>query len=336
VVINNVNYYFNCQIMEACLEAGVHYIDIGGLYVETVKQMKYHEQFKEAGLIAIPGIGGTPGLTNVSARWAADRLDTVSEINFYCGSNDWSTSSKVFDVSYAIETIMDEFVMRPIEYLNGELVEIEPGAGGMMVQYPEPVGRQYAFHTMHSEIATVPDSFRDKGLHTCTFRVGFPDDTMDKFKLISGLGFNEIKEIEVDGVTVNPMKVLKKLMELQPEEAEVVINDCDIIKTEVKGTKDGVYTEYVVEAVCRPNREWPELLGAQVYIGGAPSWAAQMLLRGQITGAGVLAPEVCIPPEIIFAEAAKREIYFFATQTMPLGGADWNKILKKQQINQWE
>jgi saccharopine dehydrogenase (NAD+, L-lysine-forming) len=48
-VINEVNYYFNRKVMEACLEAGVNYMDIGGLYIETIEQIKYNERFKDAG-----------------------------------------------------------------------------------------------------------------------------------------------------------------------------------------------------------------------------------------------------------------------------------------------
>ena len=124
-------------------------------------------------------------------------------------------------------------------------------------------------------------------------------------------------------------------MENQPDDPNLVVNDCDIIKTEVIGMKDGKKVEYVLEAICRPEKEWPELMGAQVYIGGAPSWAAQMLLRGDINGEGVLPPEVCIPPEIIFQEAAKREIYIYAIQRLPLGTKSLTEVISKQRVNQF-
>ena len=41
VVINVVNYYWNVQVMKACLKAKKHYMDLGGLYVESVKQLKF-------------------------------------------------------------------------------------------------------------------------------------------------------------------------------------------------------------------------------------------------------------------------------------------------------
>ena len=334
LVINEVNYYYNCHVMEACLKAGVNYMDIGGLYVETIKQLTYKSEFEKAGLIAVVGIGGTPGVTNVCARWAADRLDMVEEINIYCGCDDWSNSKKAFEVTYAIETIMDEFYMKPVQFIDGKYVEVPPRSGGEIVQYAKPVGDTYSYFIMHSEIATLPEVYKDKGIKKCTFRVGFPDSINEKLEFLHGLGFSRSDFIDVDGAEVKPVRMLKKLMELQPEDPDAVINDCDVIKTVVTGTKDNKKVEYVLEAVCRPVAEWPELLGAQVYIGGAPAWAAELLRRGEISGVGVFAPEECIPPEPFFTEAAKREIFIRASQNTLLGTDDWEAAKKKELIHQ--
>jgi saccharopine dehydrogenase-like NADP-dependent oxidoreductase len=309
-------------------------MDLGGLYVETLKQLKYDARFREAGILGIVGIGGTPGVTNVCARWAADRLDTVDTMRFYCACDDWSNSNKAFDVTYAIETIMDEFYMRPIQYINGELVETEPRSGGEIVQYPKPIGEMFSYHIMHSEIGTIPASFKDKGLRNCTFRIAFPDSIKSKLEFLHGLGFSRKDAVSVDGAEVKPVRVLKTMMDLQAEDKEAVINDCDIIKTIVSGEKDGKRIEYELDMVCRPVREWPELLGAQVYIGGAPAWAAELLRKGLIKGCGVSAPENCIPPEPFFEEAAKREMYVVATKRETLGGADWKAVLDKGNIIQ--
>lgn len=334
LVINVVNYYYNCAIMEACLAAGVNYIDIGGLYVQTIKQVKYDQQFRDAGLLAIIGIGGTPGVTNVCAEWAVEQLDTVETIDFYCGCNDWTKTNRTFDVSYSIETIMDEFYMNPVQYINGEYVEVEPRSGGMTVQYPEPIGEQYAYHIMHSEIGTIPESYKDKGLKNCTFRIGFPEEVLEKLMFLHGLGFSRQDDIQVQGKNVRPVEVLKVLMDLQPEEPEVQINDCDIIKTVVIGAEGCKKVQYELNVICRPVKEWPELMGAQVYIGGAAAWAAELMRTGVIAMKGAFGPEICIPPEPFFEEAAKREIYVQATKKVLLGTDDWESAQKKELIDQ--
>ena len=331
--INEVNYYYNCAIMEACLEAKVNYIDIGGLYVETVKQVKYDQQFKDAGLLAIIGIGGTPGVTNVCAAWAAEQLDTVESMDFFCGCDDWGQSQN-FEVTYSIETIMDEFHMKPIQYLDGEYVEAEPRSGSMTVQYPKPIGEQDAYYLLHSEQGTIPESFKSKGLKHCTYRIGFAEEVLEKLNFLHRLGFSKQGTVNFEGHDIKPVKVLKKLMETQPEDPDAQINDCDIIKTLVTGTKNGKKVQYSLDAICRPVKEWPELMGAQVYIGGAPAWAAEMMRKGVITAKGALAPENCIPAEPFFEEAAKREIYIRSTRTELLGTDDWEAAKKKELIDQ--
>ena len=71
-------------------------------------------------------------------------------------------------------------------------------------------------------------------------------------------------------------------MEIQPKDTNAIINDCDIIKTVVIGTKNGKRIEYSLEMIYRPVKEWPELMGAQVYIGGAPAWTVELMRRGLI------------------------------------------------------
>ena len=49
-------------------EAGCHYIDLGGLYWMTDRQLELHDEFERAGLLALLGMGSSPGKTNVMAR----------------------------------------------------------------------------------------------------------------------------------------------------------------------------------------------------------------------------------------------------------------------------
>ena len=144
--------------------------------------------------------------------------------------------------------------------------------GNMMVQYPKPVGEQWAYYLMHSEQGTIVDSYKSKGLKNCTYRIGFPKDIYDKLMFLHSLGFSYQGKMDFEGNGIKPVKILKKLMESQPEDPDAEINDCDVIKTDVFGLQNGKKVKYELDAICRPVREWPELLGAQVYIGGAPAW----------------------------------------------------------------
>ncbi len=80
VVINSAHPSLNIGIMKACLNAGCNYNDLGGLFHYTLKQLELHDDFRKAGLTAVLGIGSAPGVTNILARYAYDRLDEVESV----------------------------------------------------------------------------------------------------------------------------------------------------------------------------------------------------------------------------------------------------------------
>src|SRR2546423_320552 len=60
VVVNAARYRLNLHAMDACLEAGCSYVDLGGLYHMTSRQLALHGAFEERGLIAVLGAGAGP------------------------------------------------------------------------------------------------------------------------------------------------------------------------------------------------------------------------------------------------------------------------------------
>ena len=53
VVINCTRHQFNLDVMKAALLSRVAYLDLGGLFHWTRRQLKLHRQFKRAGLTAV-------------------------------------------------------------------------------------------------------------------------------------------------------------------------------------------------------------------------------------------------------------------------------------------
>src|SRR5437870_10652976 len=74
VVVNAADYRLNLAVMRGALTAGAHYVDLGGLFHVTLKQLELDEEFREAGLTAILGMGSAPGKTNLLAAAGARRL----------------------------------------------------------------------------------------------------------------------------------------------------------------------------------------------------------------------------------------------------------------------
>src|SRR5688572_15638803 len=79
--IASLPYRYNLAAMEGALDAGVHYIDLGGLFHVTRRQLDLAARFEESGVMAILGMGSAPGIVNVLAVLAAHGLDRVREIH---------------------------------------------------------------------------------------------------------------------------------------------------------------------------------------------------------------------------------------------------------------
>ncbi|MGH7599455.1 MAG: saccharopine dehydrogenase family protein, partial [bacterium] len=106
IVANLTLYEFNLPIMQACLENRCHYLDLGGLYHVTKKQLALHEQFKAINRLALLGIGASPGMTNVAAAMGAKQLDQVTGIHIRTGTKG---GGKGF--GYSAKTVLDECTM---------------------------------------------------------------------------------------------------------------------------------------------------------------------------------------------------------------------------------
>lgn len=308
-VINSVQYEFNLQVMKAALKAGVHYLDLGGLFHMTRKQLKLHSQFKRAGLTAILGIGAAPGITNVLARFAADQLDRVEEIHIRLGSVD---ETKIVNPpplfsSYSIQTILEEFSYPPGVFTKGKLKFVEPMSGEEEVIFPAPVGRQYPMYTIHSEIATLPLSYKDKGIQEVSFKIAFDRDFTEKVRFLRDIGLASEKAVTVNGLKVVPRVLLVQLVRSLPKPVvKGPLKEYEVIRVIVKGKKNGRAHTVIVDCHTKGMPKWG--IGLDIDTGSPPSIAAQMLARGEIKDRGAVPAEIAIEPKPFFAELKRRNM----------------------------
>ena len=126
VLVNSASYRINLDVMRACLEAGCHYIDLGGLYWLTGKQLELSGEFERAGLTAVLGIGSAPGKTNLMALEAVRRLDApVQTVDVAAAGRD-PDAPPGLSLPYALRTLLDELSMPPMVVRDGEPVELAP------------------------------------------------------------------------------------------------------------------------------------------------------------------------------------------------------------------
>ncbi len=275
--------------------------------------MKLNDKFKKAGLTAILGIGECPGITNVMARYAVDRLDSVETILVRDSWMDFTKGGPPFVVTWSISTLFDEMVIPAVIYENGQYKEVPPLSGKETMKFPEPFGTQDQYHTIHSEPATFPASFKNKGIKNVNWKEGGPGFLDIKTLVDAGLASQE--PLRVDGADISPRQFFLKLLNDNnmiglPE--EVTPDDWEITRIIAIGKKKGRKTSYRMDAIFRSNKDWKGNAG-QVAVGVPASIAAQMLAKGDINAKGVVPPELCVEPEPFFAQLAKRNIEVYET-----------------------
>jgi saccharopine dehydrogenase-like NADP-dependent oxidoreductase len=308
--LNATVYYTNLQVMEACLEARTHYTDMGGLFHTTRKQLELNDRFAKAGVSAVLGMGSAPGIPNVQARYAADRLDTIDTIRIYDGIQPPSPDDVRF--TYAVPTIVDEMTLPPMVYRDGAFVECEPLTEFEDYWFTPPLGLLPMHLSLHSEVATLPVSFQDKGVRECFFKInywGMAKETVDKVRVLVEFGFAGREPVPVGGAgtPMVPRELLVALMGsyvppitdfLAPSANQPPDWSKEIV-TEVKGTKAGKAITYRLGTLtCK---------GA-LPTGVAPARAAIWLAEGRVAP-GVHPPELALDPLPFFKELESRDIY---------------------------
>jgi lysine 6-dehydrogenase len=340
VVCNCAVFSLNLPVMEACADTGTHYVDLGGLFHTTRRQLTLHDRFVAAGVTAVVGMGGSPGITNVLAALAARDLAVVTDVEVRLGVADFAPSSAPVPVPYAIQTVLDEFAVPAMAFLDGRLVEVPAMSDQEELDFPPPVGRVRVGHTLHSEVATLPLFFADRGIRSVTFKVGFPADFMDKLTLLTALGLADTTPVELPSGRVVPRELLVHCItrtattpgpEAAPDDAEAIwvrvrgrragpSGDPALAPREHRGTPDGalrdalgehpiaaVPVERLAECVVRPHPGWGAGAG-QLDTGVPASIVAQFLATKVIDQPGVLPPEDAVPPEPFLAELATRNL----------------------------
>jgi len=305
-VLNCTQYYWNLQVMKAALAARVHYLDLGGLFYTTRKQLKLNSAFRSIGKLAILGIGSAPGIANVMARFLADQFDRVQSIRVFNGSRDFQSYSDPLAFGFSIATILDELTIPPIHFAKGRFESRERFSGAEPITFPKPIGKLIMRHSIHSEVATLPVNFKSKGIQEVFFKINYDPKLIEVTELLSRIGVLEQKSVAVGGQEVSPRALLEHLLKARPQ-SDKTPKDIETIRVMVQGSKDGRERTISIDATSRYTKS-PSLSAVARDTGYPISVAAQMISAGEITAIGVHAPETAIPPREFLARLHQRGI----------------------------
>jgi len=298
LILNGLPYKYDLAVTKACVEVGVNGLDIST--EET--QWDYDVAAKEKGIVYIPGVGATPGITNAMARRGVDQLDEVDEIQINFAAFRCPAPAPGLLVTFLWE--FDPKTEERTYYKDGQFHRVGPFSGLKKVNFPGPIGEQEVCYIPHPETRTLPGSLKAKAVsvHGC-----FPPHAMRLGKALLESGLYSEEPITVKGVQVTPFEMMYELLLQLPESKQTPLWAYGLV-VEVYGKRDGRDVKITYWNRHPPQEEWGGPAAYYKNIAIPLSVGAQMIARGDVKVRGVVPPDTAIDPAIFFSELRKRGI----------------------------
>ena len=286
--------YQDLTIMDACLEAGVNYLDtanyepIDEAHFEYSWQWAYRERFEKAGLTAILGCGFDPGVSGVYTAYAAkhhfDEIQYLDIVDCNAGNH-----HKAFATNFNPEINIREITQKGLYYENGKWIETEPLEIHQPLTYPN-IGPRESYLLHHEELESLVINFPT--IKRGRFWMTFGQQYLTYLDCIQNLGMSRIDEITYEApLADDPDKKVKvKIVPLQFLKA-VLPNPQDLgenyegetsIGCRIRGLKDGKEHTYYVYNNCSHQEAYKETgMQGVSYTTGVPAMiGAMMFVKG--------------------------------------------------------
>jgi saccharopine dehydrogenase (NAD+, L-lysine forming) len=290
VLVNVALPYQDLPLMDACLEAGVPYLDTANYEPRDVAkfeykwQWAYREKYEQAGLMALLGSGFDPGVTNVFCAYAQkhlfDEIHQVDIVDCNAGSH-----GKAFATNFNPEINLREVTANGRYWESGQWVETKPMEFSQMIDFPG-VGEKKAYLIYHEELESLV--LHVKGLKRIRFWMTFGDEYLTHLRVLSNVGMLRIDPVDYKGTQVVPMELLKCLL---PDPASLAANYTG--KTSIgcifEGVKDGKQKRVFIYNICDHAETYKEVRAQAVsYTTGVPAMVgAAMMMQGKWKRAGI-------------------------------------------------
>jgi saccharopine dehydrogenase-like NADP-dependent oxidoreductase len=308
-VLNAVDPRFVMPVFEGALAAGADYLDMAMSLSRPHPERPHElcgvklgdEQFareqvwRDAGRLALVGIGVESGLSDVFARYAADHLfSAIDELGTRDGSN-LTVDGYDFAPSFSIWTTIEECLNPPVIWEAGRgWFTTAPFSEPEVFDFPDGIGPVECVNVEHEEVLLMPRWVKARRV---TFKYGLGEEFIGVLRTLHTLGLDRTAPVEVKGVSVSPRDVVAACLPdpatLGPAMHGKTCAGLWVTGTGLDGAPREVYLYHVVD------NDWSMAeYGSQCVVWQTavnPVVALELLASGAWSGTGVLGPEAFDP-----------------------------------------
>jgi saccharopine dehydrogenase-like NADP-dependent oxidoreductase len=166
------------------------------------EQFAMQDQWKERGLLALGGIGVEPGLSDVFARYASDKLfSSIDQLGVRDGAN-LVVEGYEFAPSFSIWTTIEECLNPPVIWEKGrEWYTTAPFSEPETFNFPAGIGPVECVNVEHEEVLLMP---RWLEANRVTFKYGLGDEFIQVLSTLHKLGLDSTTPVRVGDADVSP------------------------------------------------------------------------------------------------------------------------------------
>jgi saccharopine dehydrogenase-like NADP-dependent oxidoreductase len=301
VVMNGLPFAFDLPVTRACVEVGVSGCDLSS----EDPQFALSREAERKGITFVPGVGATPGITNMMVRRAMELLDQVETVDIH-----FAAFRCLAPAPGLLATTLWEFNPRAEEraetyYEEGAWHPAAPLTGGKMVRFHDQIGEQTVYLVPHDEAYSLPASI--PGLKRASVRGCFPPHVMRLMGALTEAGLLSDLPVRIGQEATTAWKLCRDLLWAAPSSRANPVWAYGLV-VEVTGRRNGRQVTCTYGNEHPPQEEWG---GESAYfknVGIPLSIGAQMLARGEAEQAGVVPPERAFGAQPFFDELARRGI----------------------------
>ncbi len=292
LVLNVALPYQDLPLMDACLEAGVDYLDTANYeprdvaHFEYSWQWAYEERFRKAGLTALLGSGFDPGVTNVYTAWALkhcfDEIHTLDIIDVNGGNH-----GQAFATNFNPEINIREVTAPCRHWEDGSFHETEAMSMHRSFTCPDGVGTFEIYRMFHEEMESLVKHIPT--IRRAQFWMSFSPAYLNHLQVLGNVGMTRIDPVEYNGMQIVPLQFLKAVLP-NPGDLGKTTHGRTCIGIIATGIKDGKFKAVYIYNVCDHEKCFEEV-GSQAisYTTGIPAAiGGSLVLRGIWKGPGVL------------------------------------------------
>ncbi|MDG1459030.1 MAG: saccharopine dehydrogenase family protein [Pseudoprimorskyibacter sp.] len=214
LLVNLALPYQDLVLMEACLQAGCHYLDTANYEPEDEAKFEYHwqwayqEKFQKAGLTAILGSGFDPGVTSVFATWLKKhKLSGIRQIDILdCNGGD---NGQAFATNFNPEINLREVLADARHWEHGDWYVTPAMTHKVAYDFPE-VGEKNMYLMYHEELESLSTHFPE--IERARFWMTFGDAYIMHATVLQNVGMTRIDPVMHDGREIIPIQFLKTLL----------------------------------------------------------------------------------------------------------------------------